>query len=115
MDFVHNAAANGQTFRFFVVVDQYSHPSVRLAVDTSMPTRRVIQEREIAMEERGKPSLYTPAAHRSNHLQPVCLDIPYRRHTSAIFRSSRAALSWHQLRGLREPNATHLSMRSDIV
>lgn len=56
MDFVHDAATNGQTLRFFGVVDQYSRTCVRLAVDTSMPARRVIQELETAIGEYGKPS-----------------------------------------------------------
>ena len=56
MDFVHDAAANGQTLRFFAVVDQYSRSCVRLAVDTSMPAKRVIQELETAIGEYGKPS-----------------------------------------------------------
>jgi len=55
MDFVHDAAANGQTLRFFGVVDQYSRACVRLAVDTSMPTARVIRELETAILEYGKP------------------------------------------------------------
>jgi putative transposase len=55
MDFVHDGAANGQTLRFFAVVDQYSRTRVRLAVDTSMPARRAIQELETASGEHGKP------------------------------------------------------------
>ncbi len=56
MDFVHDAATNGQTIRFFAVVDQYSRTCVRLAVDKSMPARRVIQELEVAIEEHGNPN-----------------------------------------------------------
>lgn len=55
MDFVSDSAANGQVLRFFGVVDQYSRVCVRLAVDTSIPSARVIRELEAAIAEYGKP------------------------------------------------------------
>jgi putative transposase len=55
MDFVHDGASNGQALRFFAVVDQYTRECVKLAVDTSIPSARVIRELEEAIAERGKP------------------------------------------------------------
>lgn len=55
MDFVHDSAANGQTLRFFAVVDQFTRQCVRLIVDTSIPSVRVIRELEAAITEHGKP------------------------------------------------------------
>lgn len=56
MDFVHDGAANGQTLRFFAVVDQFTRKCVRLAVDTSIPSARVIRELSAAMAEHGRPT-----------------------------------------------------------
>lgn len=55
MDFVHDAARNGQNLRFLGVMDQYTRQCVRLVVDTSIPSMRVIRELETAMAEHGKP------------------------------------------------------------
>jgi len=55
MDFVQDWAANGQVLRFLAVVDQYTRKCVRLVVDTSIPSARVIRELESAMAEHGKP------------------------------------------------------------
>lgn len=56
MDFVQDWAANGQMLRILAVVDQYTRQCVRLVVDTSIPSARVIRELEAAMAEHGKPS-----------------------------------------------------------
>lgn len=55
MDFVHDRAQNGQNLRLFGVVDEYTRECVRLVVDTSMPSQRVIRELDAAIEEYGKP------------------------------------------------------------
>lgn len=55
MDFVHDSALNGQQLRFFAVIDQFTRECVKLAVDTSMPSARVIRELEEAIAERGRP------------------------------------------------------------
>lgn len=55
MDFVQDRAENGQTLRLFGVVDQYTRECVRLMVDTSMPSQRVIRELDEAIAEHGKP------------------------------------------------------------
>jgi len=55
MDFVHDAAGNGQQLRFFTLVDQYTRECLALAVDTSMPSQRVIRELSAVIERRGKP------------------------------------------------------------
>jgi putative transposase len=55
MDFVHDAATNGQNLRFFTLVDQYTRECLQLAVDTSMPSQRVIRELTEVIAKRGKP------------------------------------------------------------
>lgn len=46
MDFVEDSAANGQKLRFLAVIDQFTRECLCLAVDTSMPSARVIRELE---------------------------------------------------------------------
>ena len=55
LDFASDAAASGQRLRVLSVVDVYTRECVVLAVDTSMPSRRVSRELERVASERGWP------------------------------------------------------------
>lgn len=54
MDFVSDSAGNGQVLRFFGV-DQFTRKCVRLIVDTSISSERVIRELNAAIAEYGSP------------------------------------------------------------
>lgn len=53
MHFVSDSAGNGQVLRFFGVVDQFTRKCVRLIVDTSIPSDRVIRELSAVIAEHG--------------------------------------------------------------
>lgn len=55
MDFVSDSLANGQKFRAFTLVDQYTRECPAIEVDTSLPSLRVIRVLERLAQERGLP------------------------------------------------------------
>jgi len=55
LDFVHDAADSGRTFRALSVLDVFTRECVALEVDTSMGGRRVTRVLEQRVEERGRP------------------------------------------------------------
>jgi putative transposase len=55
LDFLQDALFNGRKIRLFGVMDQWAREGLRLAVDTSMPSLRVIRELEAIIAVRGKP------------------------------------------------------------
>lgn len=56
MDFVSDKLTNGSAFRILNIIDDYSRESLRIDIDTSMPSRRVIQALEAIAFERGYPA-----------------------------------------------------------
>ena len=56
LDFVSDAAANGQTIRVLAVVDDYTRECLALEVDTSLPGARVVRTLNQIMQQRGRPS-----------------------------------------------------------
>ena len=55
MDFMHDALADGTSFRTFNVLDDYNREGLGIEVDRSLPTLRVIRTLERIIEWRGKP------------------------------------------------------------
>lgn len=55
LDFVHDGLADGRKIRMLTVVDDFTRESIKIAVDTSLNGRRVCEELEQIIEERGKP------------------------------------------------------------
>lgn len=56
LDFVSDAAANGQTIRVLAVVDDYTRECLALEVDTSLPGTRVARTLNQIVEQRGRPT-----------------------------------------------------------
>jgi putative transposase len=59
MDFVSDSLANGQKFRAFTLVDQYTRECPAIEVDTSLPSLRVIRVLERLAQERNLPQEIT--------------------------------------------------------
>jgi putative transposase len=55
LDFVSDAAANGQTIRVLTVVDDYTRECLATEVDTSLPGLRVVRTLNRIIAERGRP------------------------------------------------------------
>jgi putative transposase len=55
LDFVSDAAANGQTIRVLTVVDDYTRECLATEVDTSLPGLRVVRTLNRIITERGRP------------------------------------------------------------
>lgn len=55
LDFVSDAAANGQTIRVLAVVDDFTRECLALEVDTSIPGMRVARTLDQIVTERGRP------------------------------------------------------------
>ncbi len=55
MDFMHDALADGSSFRTFNVLDDYNREGLGIEVDRSLPALRVIRTLERIIEWRGKP------------------------------------------------------------
>jgi putative transposase len=56
LDFVSDAAANGQTIRVLAVVDDYTRECLALEVDTSLPGIRVARTLNQIVQRRGRPN-----------------------------------------------------------
>ena len=56
MDFMHDALADGSSFRTFNVLDAYNREGLGIEVDKSLPALRVIRALDRIIEWRGKPS-----------------------------------------------------------
>lgn len=59
MDFVSDVTEGGTRFRVFAVIDVCTKQCLTATVSTSMPSRRVCQALEEAMEEYGRPERIT--------------------------------------------------------
>ena len=55
LDFVHDAAESGRKFRVLSVIDVYTRECLALEVDTGFASRRVTQELEKIVVQRGAP------------------------------------------------------------
>jgi len=55
MDFMHDALADGTSFRTFNVLDDYNREGLGIEVDKSLPALRVIRALDRIIEWRGKP------------------------------------------------------------
>ena len=56
MDFMHDALADGSSFRTFNVLDDYNREGLGIEVDKSLPALRVIRALDRIIEWHGKPS-----------------------------------------------------------
>ncbi len=57
IDFVHDALANGRTFRTFNVLDDYNREGLGIEVDFGLPALRIIRALERIIEWRGQPKV----------------------------------------------------------
>ncbi len=55
MDFVHDSLANGRKVRLLNIIDDFTCECLRIEVDSSLPSRRVIVALERIAKERGFP------------------------------------------------------------
>lgn len=55
MDFMHDALADGRSFRLFNVLDDFNRQGLGIEADLSLPSVRVIRALERIIEWRGKP------------------------------------------------------------
>jgi putative transposase len=55
MDFMSDSLVDGRRFRLLNIIDDYNRESLCIEIDTSLPSRRVIQVLERLLELRGKP------------------------------------------------------------
>jgi len=57
LDFVHDALSDGRKIRLLTIIDEFTRECLQIAVDTSLSGRRVSQELEQLIEQRGKPEM----------------------------------------------------------
>jgi putative transposase len=55
MDFMSDSLADGKRFRTLNIVDQYNRKCLEIAVGLTLPSRRVIEILQRAIDEHGKP------------------------------------------------------------
>lgn len=55
LDFMHDRLANGRKIRFLNIIDAFTKESLKIVVDSSLPSLRVIRELEKAIIKHGKP------------------------------------------------------------
>ena len=56
-DFMSDALYNGVRFRTFNVIDDFNREVLRIEIDTSLPSRRLVRVFEQLREERGLPDV----------------------------------------------------------
>jgi putative transposase len=81
IDFMHDALANGRTFRTFNVLDDYNREGLGIEVDFGLPSERITRVLDQIIEWRGKPAVI-----RSDNGSEMC---------SAHFQH------WAERRGIR--------------
>ena len=54
---MHDALANGKSFRTFNVLDDYNREGLGIEVDFGLPSTRIIRALEQIIEWRGKPKI----------------------------------------------------------
>ena len=57
IDFMHDALANGKSFRTFNVLDDYDREGLGIEVDFGLPAPRIIRALDPIIEWRGKPKV----------------------------------------------------------
>lgn len=55
LDFMHDTLASGKTLRTLNIIEDFNREVLSIAVDTSLPSQRVIRELETVVDWRGKP------------------------------------------------------------
>ena len=55
MDFMQDALQNGKKVRSLNILDDFNREILAIAVDTSLPSERVVRELENLIQWRGKP------------------------------------------------------------
>jgi len=55
IDFMSDSLSNSRKFRTFNAIDDYNREALKIEVDTSLPSARIIRSLEIVAEERGYP------------------------------------------------------------
>ena len=55
LDFMHDTLSNGKTIRTLNVFDDFNREVLSIAVDTSLPSARVVRELKMLIDWRGKP------------------------------------------------------------
>jgi putative transposase len=55
MDFMHDALADGRSFRTFNVIDDFNREALGIEVELSLPSARILRALERIIEWRGKP------------------------------------------------------------
>lgn len=55
LDFMHDTLSNGKTIRTLNVIDDFNREVLSIAVDTSLPSARVVRELKMLIDWRGKP------------------------------------------------------------
>ncbi len=56
MDFMHDALADGRSYRLLNIIDDFNREGLGMEVDLSLPSERVIRTLEHIIEWRGKPA-----------------------------------------------------------
>ena len=56
MDFMQDCLANGRTYRFLNIIDDFNREDLSMEIDFSLPAQRVIRALDQTIEWRGKPS-----------------------------------------------------------
>ena len=59
LDFVHDILVDGRKIRLLTIIDEFTRECLQITVDTSLSGRRVSQELEQLIEQRGKPEMIT--------------------------------------------------------
>ena len=55
MDFMHDQLSDGRAFRVLHVIDDYNREALRMEIDFSLPSERVIRALKQIIEWRGRP------------------------------------------------------------
>jgi len=78
IDFMSDALWSGRRFRTFNVLDDYNREALRIEIDTSLPSARIVRALDELVELRGPPQrlrmdnvLRTEASHFAGDVSPV--------------------------------------------
>lgn len=55
MDFMHDQLSDGRSYRLFNVIDDFNREALRIDIDLSLPSERVVRALDQIIEWRGKP------------------------------------------------------------
>jgi putative transposase len=89
--FVSDALSDGRRFRVLCIVDDFTRECLGLVADTSLSGRRVAQEFDVLMAERGKPAL-------------IVSDNGTELTSTAILKwSEESGVAWHSIQPGKPP------------